>query len=299
MSLKIGIDGGGSKTGLILVDAAGAVLARHTGPGCSPSHLGPAKARTILLEALQQLLARAPRPVAPGEVAATQLYMAGAPAFWQETAAGLTGFGRVTTALDSLPVLELATGGRPGLVMHAGTGSFIAARAPDDTVHYAGGLGWKFGDPGSGHDLGRRALVRGLHELQGWAPRTALGDAICAYTGIAAYAENSRYFYTAEESIARIVGFAPQVLALAAAGNPPAQEALAESLAELVEFGRLVTARLFADTAVTCGVSGAILNHGAAAGALSALVAARAWPVQLHFITEPPIEGVRRLLVRG
>ena len=74
-----------------------------------------------------------------------------------ETAATLQadeGFGKVVACDDSRPVLELATGGKPGLVLHAGTGSFVAAQAPDGTLHYAGGTGWRFGDPGSGYDLG-------------------------------------------------------------------------------------------------------------------------------------------------
>lgn len=296
MSLRIGIDGGGSKTELILVDERGQILAQHLGPGCNPSHLGPEKARATLVAALQDLVARSPRPRDP--VDTTLLCMAGSPAFWQETSVGLTGFGRIITSLDSLPVLELATNGGPGLVMHAGTGSFISARGPDGEVHYAGGLGWLFGDPGSGHDLGRRALARGLRELQGWAPRTALGDRICTYTGLNVYGAISRAFYTAADANARIAGFTPHALELAQAGNPPAQETLVESLSGLVEQGQVVTARLFGTQTVTCGVSGAILNHPAAAAVLRQLVAARSWAVTLEFITATPIEGVRRLLVR-
>jgi N-acetylglucosamine kinase-like BadF-type ATPase len=296
MSLKIGIDGGGSKTELILVDGAGTILARHVGPGCNPSHLGPDKARAILLEALQQLLARSSRLVTPGEIVATQLYMAGAPAFWRETAAGLAGFGRVTTDLDSLPVLELATGGRPGLVMHAGTGSFIAARALDGMLHYAGGVGWMFGDAGSGHDLGRRALGRALLELQGSTERTVLAEALCTYTGITDYAATSRYFYTTPDANARIAGFAPLALSLAKAGNAPALAALKDTLAEFVNFARQVSARLFGDSPVPCGISGAILNHETSTAILRELITTHAWPVKLNFITAPPIEGVRRLL---
>jgi len=296
MSLRIGIDGGGSKTELILVDESGAIIARHVGPGCNPSHLGPDKARATLADALQQLLARSPRP--GDAVEATLLCMAGSPAFWQETSAHLAGYGRVVASLDSLPVLELATAGGPGLVMHAGTGSFISARAPDGTIHYAGGLGWLFGDPGSGHDLGRRGLARGLRELQGWAPRTALGDRIRTYTGIEAYGAISRSFYTAPDANARIAGFTPHLLELAQAGNEPAQQVLVESLTGLIEQGEVVTARLFGHQAATCGVSGAILNHPAAAATLRSLVGARNWAVSLSFITATPIEGVRRLLVR-
>jgi len=296
MSLRIGIDGGGSKTELILVDESGAIIAQHIGPGCSPSLLGPDKARATLVDALQHLLAKSPRPGVA--VDATLLCMAGAPTFWQETSAGLTGYGRIVTALDSLPVLELATAGGPGLVMHAGTGSFISARAPDGTIHYAGGLGWLFGDPGSGHDLGRRALARGLRELQGWAPPTALGDRIRSYTGIEAYGAISRSFYTAADANARIAGFTPHALELAQGGNEPAQLALVESLTGLVEQGQVVTARLFGADVVSCGVSGAILNHPASAAVLRQLVAARSWAVTLQFITAPPIEGVRQLLLR-
>lgn len=296
MSLRIGIDGGGSKTELILVDESGAIIARHIGPGCNPSHLGPDRARATLVDALQHLLAQSPRP---GEsIDATLLCMAGSPAFWQETSAHLKGYGHIVTAIDSLPVLELATAGGPGLVMHAGTGSFIAARAADGTIHYAGGLGWLFGDPGSGHDLGRRGLARGLRELQGWAQRTALGDRICSYTGIEVYGAISRSFYTAPDSNARIAGFTPHLLELAQTGNEPAQQVLIESLTGLIEQGEVVTARLFGIQSTTCGVSGAILNHPAAAATLRNLVASRGWAVSLNFVTATPIEGVRRLLTR-
>ena len=53
------MDGGGTKTELILVDAAGEIVARHLAPGCNPSQTGPENARTILTEALAaELLAQ-------------------------------------------------------------------------------------------------------------------------------------------------------------------------------------------------------------------------------------------------
>ena len=50
MNLQIGVDGGGTKTELILVDSAGTIVASHLAPGCNPSQCGPEKARTILLD---------------------------------------------------------------------------------------------------------------------------------------------------------------------------------------------------------------------------------------------------------
>jgi N-acetylglucosamine kinase-like BadF-type ATPase len=201
---------------------------------------------------------------------------------------------------DSSPVLELATDGSPGLVVHAGTGSFIAARAPDGSLHYAGGLGWRFGDAASSHDIGRRAIAEALLELQGWAPRTALGDQLCEHTGLADYAANSNRFYRETEADAAIAAFTPRVVGLAGRGCIPAQRVVAESLTSLATLLGAVCSRLFpaatAEAPVRCGVSGALLNSLPCWQTLGALAAAHAWPLQLRPVTDRPIEGVRRLL---
>ncbi len=290
-SYSIGVDGGGTKTDLILVDGAGTIIARHGAAGCSPSHLGIDGARAVLTDAL--VAVRGDHPVTR-----TRLFMAGSPAAWREIAAQLHGFGRISTDTDALPVLELGTGGEPGLVLHAGTGSFVVARAPDGSTHYAGGLGWKFGDPGSGYELGRRAIAHALLELQGWATPTGLGDALKQHTGLDDAPAITRSLYAQADANARIAAFTRRVLELAGNGCAPAQAALAGSLAELVAQGRLVTTKLFPDaTRITCGVSGAILNTAVATFTLQALAENHAWPVEFRFITEPPIEGVRRLLL--
>ena len=230
--------------------------------------------------------------------------MAGNRTFWRETADALQGFGRVTTTDDSLPVLELATGGAPGLVLHAGTGSFVAALAPDGAIHYAGGLGWKIGDAGSGFDLGRRAIALALLELQGW-PLTGvvrpspLLEAFLAHTGLPDHATNSRFFYNDPAANARIAAFAPRVLELAAQDCGPAQQVVADSITELARLADQVIHQLFPKPAakLPCGVSGRILNSAPAVFALRSLASKLNWPVELHFIDGAPIEGVRRLLL--
>ncbi|HKB55953.1 MAG TPA: BadF/BadG/BcrA/BcrD ATPase family protein [Lacunisphaera sp.] len=301
---KIGVDGGGTKTECILVDAHGEIVARHLAPGCNPSQTGPEQARAILSEALTALLAQSQISNSPSQISATLLCMAGSRAFWRETADTLKGCGKVTTTDDSLPVLELATGGAAGLVLHAGTGSFVAARSPDGAVHYAGGLGWKLGDPGSGFDLGRRAIALALLELQGWLPTgatklSALAGALCAHTGLADYGANSRLFYNLPEANVKIAAFAPRVLELAAQDCGPAQQVVADSITELARLADQVIHRLFPRTParLPCGVSGRILNSPPAVFALRSLASKLNWPVELRFIDTAPIEGVRRLLL--
>ncbi len=89
MSYKIGLDGGGTKTELIFVDAAGAVVARHAAPGCNPSHLGPDKAALVVTTALADLLAKAALNPREAKITATHLYTAGSPIFWKGFAATL------------------------------------------------------------------------------------------------------------------------------------------------------------------------------------------------------------------
>jgi N-acetylglucosamine kinase-like BadF-type ATPase len=298
MSFRIGVDGGGTKTELILVDAAGVVVARHLAPGCNPSHVGADQARAILTDALRALRAQGPA----GPVERTLLCVAGSPPFWAEFATHLTGHGRVETLDDSRPVLELATEGKPGLVLHAGTGSFVSARAPDGMIHYTGGLGWKFGDPGSGFDLGRRGLGLALLELQaraGGAPLSPLAAALCAHTGLADYAATSRYFYSDPAANATIAAFAPRIIELAEKDCGPAQQVVADSITELARQADDVIHRLFPRPAgrLPCGISGKILNSVPAAFAIRSLASKLYWPVELRFLDLAPIEGVRRLLI--
>ncbi len=300
MNLMIGVDGGGTKTELILIDGDGRTLAGHVGPGCNPSQIGPDQARSLLAEALETLLAQSKIENPKPRLTRTLLCMAGNRDFWRETATALTGFGAVSTVDDSRPVLELATAGQPGLVLHAGTGSFVAARAPDGSVHYVGGLGWKLGDPGSGFDLGRRAIAVAMIELQrAPAEPSPLAKALQAHTGLETYSANSRFFYNDATANAAIATFAPRVIDLAAANCGPAQQVIADSITDLARQADAVLHRLFPPqtAALPCGISGRILNSPPAIFALRSLIGKLNWPVDLRFIAASPIEGVRRLLL--
>lgn len=296
---KIGIDGGGSKTEGILVNAAGEIIARHLAPASNPSVIGPEQAHLVVTDVLCALLAEARRLEERSSIGVTQLYMAGSPLFWQQFAATLPGFGRVSTAPDSLPVLELATEGQPGLVLHSGTGSFVAARDPAGNVHYAGGLGWRFGDPGSAYDLGRRAVSRALLELQGWLPPSRLGPTVRDHTALGITAEVgavTRYYYADPSPNQKIAALAPAVLRLATEGDHTARALIAESARELLDLAARVVARLFpngpADT-LKAGLSGPILTHPVVQQELVPFS-----PLPLTPVTGSPIEGVRRLLIR-
>ena len=294
MNFQIGIDGGGSKTEFILVAPGGAIVARHLAPGCNPSSTDQDTVRSLLAAGLRGMVAAAPAPVS-----ATLLCMAGSRVFWRAYAAALPAeCGRGLAVDDSLPVLELATGGAPGLVLHAGTGSFVAARGPDGATHYAGGLGWRFGDAGSGHDLGRRAVARALLELQGWETETPLATLLRDHTAQPDAAGASRFFYAeANAATAKVAALAPAVLRLATEGDPTARQLVLDSAGELHALALKVAAKIFPSTPLAtlrCGLSGPLLTNPLVRDAL----AARS-PLPLAPVEGSPIEGVRRMLARG
>ncbi|MEO7413263.1 MAG: BadF/BadG/BcrA/BcrD ATPase family protein [Opitutaceae bacterium] len=303
---KIGFDGGGTKTEGILLDGSGAVIGVHVGAGCNPSVVGPEKARAIVLAALESLRNQAISQAAtiapwapPPKIVSTMLCMAGSRSFWQAFAADLSGYGEVSSSDDSLPVLELATHGQPGIVLHGGTGSFVAARAPEGTLHYAGGLGWRFGDAGSGYDIGRRVVVRALLEAQGCAARSSLGALVCEHAQLGPGADANaitHYFYHHQEPNRVIAALAPAVLQLAGDGDATARELVISSAGELLQLATTLATKLFPEGSmptVRAALSGPILTHRAVAPALISNS-----PLSLIPVEDTPIEGVRRLLAR-
>jgi glucosamine kinase len=305
-TFKIGVDGGGTKTECILVDGSGSIVAVHVGVGCNPSVVGPEQARTIVLAALDSLRARAisqaatAAPWGPNAtIVSTLLCTAGSRSFWQGFAAELTGYGNVVAFDDSVPVLELATHGKPGIAIHGGTGSFVAARGPDGTLHYAGGHGWRFGDPGSGYDVGRRVVARALLEAQGCVDPSAIGELVRDHIQAGPDSDANaitHYFYHHKEPNRDIAALAPTVLRLMNDGDPVARELVINSAVELLQLATQVAIRLFPDTVETvrAGLSGPILTHPAVAAVLMANS-----PLSLVPVEEKPIEGVRRLLARA
>jgi glucosamine kinase len=293
MTHRIGVDGGATKTAGILIDAAGQVVARQTAPGCNPSVAGAAEASRLAAALLSDLRAQA-----SGPIEATLLCMAGATAFWEEFAAGRPELGRRVATTDAAPILELAAPDGPGLALHAGTGSFVAARTADDLsrVHYAGGLGWRFGDEGSGYDLGRRAIARALLELQGWAPPSPLSAMVQAQTGLVTADDITRHFYAEAAPNGKIAALTPEILRLAGEANPVALALVLDSAAGLLQLALQVAAQLFPGVppaSLRAGLSGPILTHPAV---LPHLLARS--PLALRAVEGTPIEGVRRLLAR-
>lgn len=294
--LRLGVDGGASKTRLILTDSDGRTLLEKTGPGCNPSHLGPEGARALIRRLLRDLVSGLPG--IHHRIEFTRLFMAGDPAFWRGFATSLTGFGAVKADPDSIPVLQLACGIDAGMAIHGGTGSFVTARGTDGKSHYAGGLGWRIGDPGSAQDLGVRAARLALMVADGWSPPNAVSTVVVEYLGHAGRRDLLKRLYTANDPNSLLAGLAPAVTRLAEEGCAEAVTLVEESVQPLVDLAARVASQLALSPGFLCGLSGKLFNSPLATAMATDRLTRPDLTAHLTRITDEPIEGVRQILAR-
>lgn len=299
MSAKyfIGADGGGSKTDLILIEPSGTEKARLTIAGTNPGILGRAEATRALFQGLRQLLEQARVPQSKIEL--VLLCMSGNQPYWQELARQMSGWGRVVAKVDSDPVLFLTAPEGPALVLHGGTGSFVAARDQTGNTHFGGGLGYTLGDPGSGYDLGWRAFRLAFFQIQGWSRAGDLAQAVKDYAGHDEYQPLSQWLYSHSDRNAAIAGFAPRLFTLVEAGDGEAVAILEESLAGLVSIAGAVAdgIGLTSDKTLPCGLSGPVISHPLSREILGRLLQKQGRKWKPAPIQAKPIEGVRQLLL--
>jgi N-acetylglucosamine kinase-like BadF-type ATPase len=156
----LGIDGGGTKTAFVLLDADGRVLARHAATTSYYLEIGFDALRTLLRDGVQAVLQQAGIPA--GDVAHT---FAGLPAHGEDSAllpafdALLDGVvPRSTIGNDMVCSWAGSLAGADGINLVAGTGS-IAYGEWMGRAARCGGWGEVFGDEGSAHWLAREVLA--------------------------------------------------------------------------------------------------------------------------------------------
>ncbi|WP_432543299.1 N-acetylglucosamine kinase [Kineococcus sp. SYSU DK002] len=237
MTHYLGMDGGGTKTAFVLVDADGAVVARDQQPSCY--YFG------------RDGLAPVERIVADGVAAVTAGIDADDLGFAFFAFPGYGEFSADVPALDALPEKVLghrryvcgndmvsgwagSLGGRDGVNVVAGTGS-IAYGERDGRSHRAGGWGELFGDEGSAHWVAVRGLNAFSRMADGRAPRTALHDTVRAALGVASDLDViSVVLDHWQGRRTEVASLARAVTAAAADGDPTARGIVRDAAAELL-----------------------------------------------------------------
>lgn len=241
MELFLGIDGGGTRTRAVVVDAEGRVLGRGESGIGNIHHARTNEVAAHLAEAVAGALQ--PTGQSPSAVRSAFLGMAGATG--EETrsvyrnlihAAGLAS---ASIEVDHDIRIALAGGlaGRPGIALIVGTGSSCYGRSSDGRTWQTGGWGQLVADEGSGYDVGRRAMIAAVRMADGRIPTSLLRDRVFAWLEVKQVSEILARLY--EKGIERdeIAAFAPEVVTLAEHGDGVALQILevgAHDLADMV-----------------------------------------------------------------
>jgi len=222
----LGVDGGQSSTIAVIGDGNGKIVGWSSAGPCN--HVGASEGRTKFLQVMGECLSRAAvmaglNPEKPAFRAAC-LGMSGGPDDKSALLHDLLASDHIIITHDARIALAGATGGKPGVIVIAGTGSMAYAENEAGETARAGGWGFIFGDEGGGFDIVRQALRAALREHEGWGPRTALTPAIIEAAGALNADEALHRFYTAAWPRSRVASLATLVNQIAEAGDPAAIE---------------------------------------------------------------------------
>lgn len=242
MRFFLGIDGGGTRTRALVVDAEATVAGWGEAGAGNPNHARPEELHQHLQRAIEAALRRA-----GGETTQCAAAFAGLAGITtepgREQARRLLadcGVGHALIAADHDIRIALAGGlaGRPGIAVIVGTGSSCYARAADGRTWQTGGWEALISDEGSGYFLGLEAMIAAARMADGRTAESPLRPAVFRWLGLEHIAEILPRIHDRGLARAEIAAFAPQVIQLATEGDAAAASILergAALLAEMVE----------------------------------------------------------------
>lgn len=164
----IGVDGGGTGTRAVVQRRGGDPVGTGSA-GPSALQQGIPQAWDHVLQAVRRAFESAAVAVPPWDRCALAAGLSGVShAPWRDAfLAGDPGFARLEAETDSFTMLLGAHGGRPGVILIAGTGSIAEALHADGMRAKVGGWGFRVDDEGSGGWLGLQAVRHGLAAFDG------------------------------------------------------------------------------------------------------------------------------------
>ncbi len=254
------IDGGGTKTEMVLVDQAGTEVLRDTTTTSNSAVVGHDRA----IETLQELITRVTTR------AGVELPLTG---LW----CGLSGSDRpedheklepsLTKLSESLTLTndaELAIGALPnrvGVALVSGTGSIAFGRSEDGEIARAGGWGHVFGDYGSGYDVARKGLYAYSAFVDGYGPPTSLKERFTEHFDLPDPYSIINRIYDPKMSKGDIARLSQMIVAEAEAGDVVSRGILREVAVDLTTYADAVARRLAFSPFLNLALVGGMLTH--------------------------------------
>jgi glucosamine kinase len=255
-----GVDGGGTKTIVVLVDGDGAEIARAQAGTSNPAVIGHEESGKVLQGAIRDAVSHLQ---SDATLAAAWFGLAGCDRPDDQRALGpyivplatsvrLTNDGELV--LGALP-------GAAGVALVAGTGSIAFGRTTTGERCRAGGWGAIMGDEGSGYALGCGLLRAFAADIDQRGPVTSMTSTLIDEWGLSDPFEAISRVYGPPMSKGEIAGLARIVVDAAAAGDAVAGQLLHQAATDLALIAGTVGKRLGFSGSLPIALTGSLLVH--------------------------------------
>lgn len=290
-----GIDGGGTKTTVVLVDASGTELTRVQTTTSNAAVVGHDAAGETLRTALEAAIRQTHQPIT-----ITKAWF------------GLSGSDRpldhsllrpyVETLAPRIRMTndaELILGALPdsvGVAIVSGTGSIAVGRNTAGERVRSGGWGQIIGDEGSGYDLARRMFEAFAAETDGRGPATSLTQRLTQHLSLAEPHQLIAFVYRPGTTKADLASLSHIVVEEADRGDVVAADILLTSGAQLAATTRAAARRLGFVHRLPLAVTGGLIANVEPFRTAVIETLRRDWPeIDCHVVTDPALTAARFL----
>jgi N-acetylglucosamine kinase-like BadF-type ATPase len=294
----VGVDGGNSKTDVVIATTSGRLLARHRGPGVSSPLADPAAWRHQLVALVDE--ARRQAGVPPESRAGCAVYFLANVDLpverriaRRELARGYEG-ALVVVQNDTVGVLRAGASRPWGIAVAAGAGINAVGVHPSARVARFLSLGDYTGDVGGGLNIGILGLAAAVRARDGRGPATALSASVPQYYGLRRPEDVAVAVHRGTIQYNELHVLAPVVFAAADAGDRVARDIVASFAEEVVIMvGALIRRLHLTRTDVEVVLGGGTLQNGNGVllDRVTAGILARAPRAQVSVLTVAPVFG--------
>lgn len=298
----LAIDGGNSKTDLVLYTAAGTMLSFVRGRDSS-AHVHGVPGTVSILDSLVRAARSAAGLPDHRVIERAEVYLAGAD-LPVEVDVLTKAFGEVGWARehrvdnDTFALMRAGTDAPDAVAVVCGAGINCVGRAADGRTARFPSLGQISGDWGGGQHLASLALWHAARGEDGRGPSTALSGAVSAHCGRSRVEDVSAGVHLGEIPRERIDELSEVLFAVAAMGDPVARRVVARQAEEIVSLATIAAGRLgLLNEAYAVVLGGGVLRarHPLLDDAIRAVIVARSPRAEITVVTQPPVAGAALL----
>ena len=245
MTAYLAIDGGNSKTDVVIGDADGGVLAYARGAGTCHQNIG----LTETINRLRSLVERASTAGGVTTFDRADVFLAGADlkAEVDMLTAAVAELGWAPTLRlenDTLALLRAGTDASDAVAVVCGAGINCVGRSASGQTARFGSLGLVSGDWGGGGHLGQLTLWHAVRGEDGRSQATALSTAVAEHFGLRTAEEVGARMHLGELDDGRLGELTMPLLRVADAGDEVARAVVAQQAAEIVTLATVAARRL-------------------------------------------------------